>query len=143
MAVTLAKRQFRLLAGLLVLSLALNLGLGGWFLGQALTEPSPPPRWHERMMAQLPPADAAIMRESFERHAGEATGARAALQDARQKADAIVARQPFDPAALDAQLAEARRLSLEYQTVMHRAYAEGVARLSPEARVRLAERERR
>ena len=94
---------------LLPVSLALNI----FFVVLAVRHhpfwhPRPPDAGHiaDFMTPGLPPADAAILQQSFAAHAGAMDEARKAGQDFPEKIRAALTANPFDPAALQAALKE-------------------------------------
>jgi uncharacterized membrane protein len=124
----------------LVVSLAMNLAVGGLMLGHVLRGP---PSWRpgdpeggpaHRLMRLLPPEARDTVRQSF-KEAGPEIRARAkALRQARDGVrDAIMA-EPFDRARLDAAFADMRARSDALQTAVQAAIADGVSKLPPEAR---------
>lgn len=133
-------RGSRILGALLVVSLGLNLFLGGWIAGRAfLPHPPPPPPGPggllERLTRHLSPADAAILRGAFEpdprgRDRQHALHARVA---------ALLRAEPFDPQALAAAFAEDHAARGDFGQKL----AAAAARLSPEGRRQLAEESER
>lgn len=143
----LMQNRFRLL---LIVSLAANLLLGGIFAGGFIEawrrgpEPAdgrPPPfRLHMgRMLEHLPEDVRDRAQALMERHRGEMHGSVRAMRRARREMRAALVAEPFDPARLEAALAELRTRGGAAQASMHGAMLELASDLTPEARRALAE----
>ncbi len=141
------QNRFRLL---LIVSLAANLLLGGifaggfieaWRRGPEAADGRPPPfRLHMgRLLEHLPEAVRDDAREVMERHRGEMRGSVRAMRRARREVREALAAEAFDPARLEAALAELRTRGSGAQAAMHGAMLELASSLTPEARRALAE----
>ena len=128
---------------LLPVSLALNI----FFVVLAVRHhpfwhPRPPDAGHiaDFMTPGLPPADAAILQQSFAAHAGAMDEARKAGQDFPEKIRAALTANPFDPAALQAALKEGQSGHQAMEDAMASALIEAATKMSPEGRTALAAR---
>lgn len=153
MITALTPRRLRLILGV---SLALNLFLLAFVAGQrwrahrlemlavqpglVLQEPvaADPEAALARVSDTLPPADAAILRTAVIARLGTLLEARRGFLAAVERARAEIARDPVDPAALQAAIAEARRERQRFGPVLESLLVETVPRLSPEGRRALA-----
>lgn len=156
--VTIDARLGKWLALGLLVSLALNLFLGGLMAGRFFGHRPPylaSERFAERpgerigerpggvlvqrMIAQLPPGE----RDKFESTIGERRreimAAGTATREARLKIRNVLQAEKFDRAALDAAFADLRNDNLAFQKSLHEAVATAIERLSPEARRSLAD----
>lgn len=129
----------------LAVSVALNLFLAGMMIAWHMRPPPPPPPgpWFERMIqrmsADLPPADQAILRSSYEARRQELDRMDKEVQAAREKVSAAMRAQPYDPAALEAAMAAARDVREPVIETVEQAVAEAAAKMSPEGRTKLAD----
>lgn len=129
----------------LAVSLALNLFLAGMMIAWHMRPPPPPPPgpWFERMIqrmsADLPPADREILQASYQTRRGELDRMDKEVQAAREKVAATMRAQPYDPAALDQAMAEAREVREPVVKTVEQAVAEAAAKMSPEGRMKLAD----
>ena len=138
----------RRLAYLLIVSLAVNLFLGGLYAGQWLEDwrRGPdfrhlgPMRFHFGAFVDDLPRDAQVMaRDAVERHRGELRAAIGGLRQARRDARAALRAEPFVPQDLEAALSALRQHAGEAHLAMHRAMLELTPKLSPEGRRALAD----
>ena len=119
----------RRLSVALALSVALNLLFAGIWIGSRFREHHHPKVLHGRR-GPFPPALAEAMAG---RHA-ELAEQRSAVAKARAEAEAVLAREPFDRAALDRSLSELRQKTQTTQEVLHRAIGDTAAKLPVERR---------
>ncbi|WP_096701864.1 periplasmic heavy metal sensor [Magnetospirillum sp. 15-1] len=130
----------------LPVSLALNV-----FLGTVLVmrEPGPPPRGPgggppsplhlvERMAADLPPADAAILRTAARRRAQEVEYQHSIWIGVPQRVGTALAAPDFDPEALRAVLAEGRRAHRAEDDAIAEVIIEAASAMSAEGRHAIA-----
>lgn len=129
----------------LAVSVALNLFLAGMMIAWHMRPPPPPPPgpWFERMIqrmsADLPPADRAILQSSYEARRQELDRMDKEVQAAREKVSAAMRAQPYDPAALEAAMAAARDVREPVIETVEQAVAEAATKMSPEGRAKLAD----
>lgn len=129
----------------LVLSLALNLFLGGVMVAWHMRPPPPPPQgpWFERMIQRmstdLPPADRDVLQAAYQTRKGELDRMDKDVQAARERVGAAMRAQPYDPAALDKAMADARDAREPVLESVEQAVAEAAAKMSPEGRMKLAD----
>ena len=129
----------------LVLSLALNLFLAGVMVAWHLRPPPPPPQgpWFERMIQRmstdLPAADRDILQASYQARKAELDRMDKDVQTARERVGAAMRAQPYDPAALEQAMAEARDAREPVVESVEQAVAEAAAKMSPEGRIKLAD----
>ncbi|MBB4264699.1 periplasmic heavy metal sensor [Roseospira visakhapatnamensis] len=127
----------------LILSLGVNLFLGGFVLRGVLDPPRGPPppsidRVIDRMTGYLPEADAAILRAVFEARRAEVE-AQERSGRALHKAVAQALRQdPFDPEALAAAFARMDAHMMALHGSMQAIIVEATTHMSPEGRRGLA-----
>jgi len=128
----------------LVVSVCLNVFVAGLIAGRTTTGDATPLRRPDdglqRFMATLPEDARPVVRQAIRANRRELQGLVAGLRDARQNAAAVVAAEPFDPAALEVALAAVRDRSMALQAAMHGVVAEAIDRLPPELRGEMAER---
>ena len=140
---------------LLIGSLGLNVFLGGLLAGHwvaGLSEPramafgqprgpgAPPGRMiTDRMAAALPADDRPRFEAIMAKHRPAVTEAAARFHEARDKVRDVLAKEPFDPAALDRAFAEQRERNTALQVAIQTSIAEAASNLPPEARQRLAD----
>ncbi|MBR0681708.1 periplasmic heavy metal sensor [Roseomonas eburnea] len=150
----LTPRRLRLILGV---SIALNLFLAAFVGGQRwrarglemlALQPGPglmeqgapdPEGTLAHLVRALPPADAAILRASVRARMFELLDARRGFVEAAAAAREEVARDPVNPAALQAAIAEARRQRLRFGPLLEAVLLEAVPRMSPEGRRVLAQ----
>jgi uncharacterized membrane protein len=128
-------------AALLGASLVLNLVLGGLLLWQ----PAPPPRTargFDRMVARIASALPEPDRPRFQAvlAAGQAHYAAplVAMRAARAEVDAVMRREPYDPAALQGALAAWSERQVAFNAAFGEALAEALGAVSPEGRAQIA-----
>ena len=95
------------------------------------------------MAADLPPADAALLRETMERHLGDIESARVQMLAARGAMMRAIGRAPYDPAAVQATM---RRWQAAWQTwseTLGQGMADALPTLSDQGRRVLADQGRR
>jgi uncharacterized membrane protein len=138
---------------LLVVSLGLNLFLGGlmagrWFSGPpyraaaAMTERGPagePNRILQRMADSLPPEDRPVFETIIAKHREGVLRAAGEARDAREIVRAVLRKEPFDRAALDRAFEDVRKSNAALQLAIQSTIGEAAAQLPPEARQRLAD----
>ena len=129
----------------LVLSLALNLFLGGMMIAWHMRPPPPRPPgpWFERMIqgmsSELPTADRELLQASYQARKPELERMDKDVQAARERVGAAMRAQPYDPAALEQAMANARDAREPVVETVEQAVAEAAARMSPEGRMKLAD----
>jgi uncharacterized membrane protein len=133
---------------LLPASLALNVFLAvlafqHWRADGPLPPPLPPGEIVEKMAATLPPADGAILREVFARHAGGLEMGRPGRDGVIERLGPILLAPEFDAAALRQIFTDGRRRREGFDRVLEEAVVESLSRISPDGRARIAEWERR
>jgi uncharacterized membrane protein len=134
--VTAVTRWPRILGILFVVSLGVNLFLGGWVAAQWLApHRSPPGRMLDRLAERLPPADAAILRATLKPE----PAMRERMHELHRRVGALLRAQPFDADALAAAFAE----DLASRGGFGRDFARAAANMSPEGRLKLADEQER
>ncbi len=144
---TLIRNRFRVL---LIVSLALNLFLGGLFAGHWLEawrrgpEPfqgrPPPLRLHMgRMLERLPAEAREQATRVMERRREAMRKTVRAMHQARREVRRSLHAEPFDPARVERALEALRTRSSAAQAEMHAAMAELARELPPDARRALAD----
>jgi uncharacterized membrane protein len=141
----------RLLAIVLFISVVLNLFLGGMTLGRMLhgdTWPWENPYVHEfgyfagkavqKLVRDLNSADRDTVVDTLRAHRAELAQLSVAMHDQREKVETLMRAPQFDPKATEEAFAEMRQRGDDMQTALGKAILEAVAKLSPEARQRLA-----
>lgn len=129
----------------LILSLALNLFLGGMMIAWHMRPPPPPPPgpWFERMIQRmskdLSPADRDILQASYQARRPELDRMDKEVQAARERVGAAMRAQPYDPVALEQAMAQARDAREPVVESVEQAVAEAAAKMSPEGRMKLAD----
>ncbi len=137
----------RLLRGLLIASLAVNLFLGGVLIGGALI--GRPAHLlgggfdslmalREAAMA-LPDDGPAVLRGAFLERRGDLFGEVRGLHAARRDVRAAMTEEPFDPDRVAAAFATLRGQTADLQTLVHETLAQAMADLTPEQRHLFAE----
>ena len=129
-------------AGLL-LSLAINLFLGGMLVSrlrphQGGAEPRIE-RMIERMAAALPDADARILRQVYGVHQVQFDQVVAELQQSRDEVRKVMGANPFDSHALQSAFAQQRQRRQAIHEAIHEVLVEAAPQLSPEGRKKLSE----
>lgn len=93
----------------------------------------------ERLAAPLPAADAEKLRAAFRARAGEAEGARDALNAAFERVQGALRSEPYDPTRLAAAFKDARSVRPAYELAMQQIIETAAAAMSREGRTKLAE----
>ena len=138
----------------LVVSLGVNMFLGGWLLGRAIgdRETSAPPSAQRsgtldqpafpaiarRLAQRLPEAERALFKAAFEEHRAALQGANRKLRLSRQAVRRALSAETFDANALDSALDRMAAANDSLQRAIYRAMGEAVKALPPEARRGLA-----
>ena len=146
-----ARRWITVLAVALLLSLGLNLFLGGAMAGRMFGQrsggggalemtPANLKIGIERVLRVLPVADATIMRGMFEAQRGDLRQRFVALQRARKAVGEALRAESFDPAAFAAAYETMQARSQEVQAAVHGVIKAAVPQLSAEGRLAIAER---
>jgi len=139
-----APRSSKVLGGVLLLSLALNLFLGGMLVSRFRqhapggSEPKVE-RMIDRMADTLAEADGRILREVYRAHQSEFDQLAADLQGARSEVRKALSTDPFDQQALQAAFARQRQRRQAIHEGIHGVLVEAAPRLSAEGRRRLSE----
>lgn len=127
----------------LVVSLALNLFLAGMMVAWHMRPPPPPGPWFERMIQRmsgdLAPADRDILQAAYQARRPELDRMDKDVQAARERVGAAMRAQPYDPAALEKAMADARDAREPVVETVEQAVAEAAAKMSPEGRMKLAD----
>jgi len=129
----------------LVVSIALNLFLGGMMIAWHMRPPPPPPPgpWFERMIQRmsmdLAPADRDLLQASYQAHRPDLDRMDKEVVAAREQVGAAMRAEPFDPAALEQAMANARDAREPVVEAVEQAVAEAAAKMSPEGRKKLAD----
>jgi uncharacterized membrane protein len=93
----------------------------------------------ERLAAPLPAADAEKLRAAFRARAGEAEGARDALNAAFEHVQGALRSEPYDPTRLAAAFKDARSVRPAYELAMQQIIETAASAMSREGRTKLAE----
>lgn len=147
--VTLTPRASGWLIAVLFVSLALNMFVGGVWLGHRIFhdrgEYSETHKrkfsmmsFAERMAERLSPAERETYMAVIDGYRPEMAAAERQMKDARAKVRDALSAVPFNPQELDDALAASRQSFTNVQRVFHNALASAAAVLSPEAREKLA-----
>jgi Spy/CpxP family protein refolding chaperone len=120
-----------LLAALIV-SLCVNLLLGGVMIGGRLHHDGP---WWRSVPEEAQP----IMRQVFESHKAEFDAHRDAVRQARQKVADLLKAEPIDQAALDQAMAELSEQSQSIRQLGNTMMVEVAKQLSPDLRAQVAD----
>jgi uncharacterized membrane protein len=149
--VNLSPRAGKWVLAALVVSLGLNLFVGGVVIGRGLhhhrdwsAERPSPDREHRviafigRMAMALPPEDRAKFMAKMEGYRAELVQADRNFRDARKKVQDAIAAEPFDRNALESALGDVQAKMGDLQKVLHRALSDAVSALPPDARRKLA-----
>lgn len=140
----LASRRQKWILAALVLSLCVNLFLVGGIFGGHFRAPwGKGDRLPGIIMMTVPDDLKDIVREQFKKSDPETMATRAAMKEEMKAkrlriADALAA-EPFDPARLEAELAEMAKAVSEMRSEGHRSIVEIAAGLTPEQRRQWAE----
>ncbi|MFC5357694.1 periplasmic heavy metal sensor [Azospirillum himalayense] len=133
---------------LLVGSLAVNMLLGGILAAQALhlLPPPPPPEpgqgmkgFIERAARELSPADAEVLRHSYEAERATLTRMHENMEAMRDQLWASMQAPAFDPEALRRSLEEAHATEADLRRRVDSRVIEALVQLSPEGRRKLVE----
>lgn len=148
--VTFESRSGKWLAAALTASLAINIFLGGLFVGR-LMGPSPlladrgPPRAErpvqammDRMSSALDTADRATFETVMDRHRQRLSSTNAEFREARRRTAEVMSAEPLDRAKLEKAMADLRDRNQEFQRTMHAALVDVAAALPPDARQKIA-----
>lgn len=119
----------RRLAVALALSVGLNLVFAGIWIGSRFRH-----RHHYRESSHERGRFPSTLGKAMAERRPELAEQRRAAARARADAEAALAREPFDRAALDASLAELRRRTQASQELVHRAVGDAASTLPPERR---------
>jgi len=143
-------RSGKWLAAALTASLAVNVFLGGLFVGRWMG-PSPvladrgPPRGErpvqamiDRMANALDAGERATFEAVMDKHRARLSATNAEYRDARRRTVELMSAEPFDAAKLEAAMRHLRDRNIEFQTTMHTALIEAAAALPPAARQKIA-----
>jgi uncharacterized membrane protein len=149
--VNLSPRAGKWVLAALVVSLGLNLFVGGVMIGRGLhhhrdwsAERPSPDREHRviafvgRMAMALPPEDRAKFMAKMEGYRAELVEADRNFRDARNKVQDAIAAEPFDRNALDRAFGEVAARMAAMQKVLHAALSDAVSTLPPDARKALS-----
>lgn len=144
-----ARRWITVLGAALLLSLGLNLFLGGVMAGRFFgphdgadleLNPGKLRAGIERVLSVLPEPDAKVMRDMFEAQRGGLRERILALQAARKAVGAALKAEPFDAAAFTVAYETMQARTQDVQAVVHGVIKAAVPRLSAEGRAAIAER---
>jgi uncharacterized membrane protein len=150
--VTLSPRAGKWLLAALIVSLGLNLFVGGLIVGHKLNRH--PHEWAERHQAEtgqprvfgfidrmastLPQDDREKFLKTIDGYRAELAEADKNFRGTRKKVQDAIAAEPFDRNALDMALADVQAKMGDLQKVLHRALSDAVSALPPDARKKLA-----
>jgi uncharacterized membrane protein len=90
------------------------------------------------LKANLSPADAAIMQQSFASHAAALAEVERGNQQFQDKVRSALTATPFDPEQLRGALADGRALHKAMEDSMAGAFVDAASKISPEGRAKLA-----
>jgi uncharacterized membrane protein len=131
---------------LLLGSLALNLFFVGVAAAMAIRAPAPSARWDanvfvrvERLAANLPPADADILRGAMQANHDAIDGAQTGYQQARESVRATLREDVFKADDMRAAMVKTRAARQNYDQVIQGVFADAVAKMSPAARHAIAD----
>lgn len=128
-------RWWRTLGALLVLSLCLNVFLGAREFAHFIRPPPPmSPGFIDRIASKLPPQDAEILRAAIPQPPDFAR-----FRALQERVAAALRAKTFDPAALSAAMEAVRADRAKFETGVARALLQAAERLSPQARIALAD----
>ena len=153
--VTLDARTGKWLLAALIVSLGLNLFVGGLMLGHRLNrlphgafvserhERAEEKRrifsFIDRMASALPAGDREKFLAVIDGYRGELAQADKNFREARNKVRTAMSADNFDRAALENAFADVSARMMDVQKVLHAALTDAVSRLPPDARKRLAD----
>jgi len=130
---------------LLLGSLALNLFFVGVAVAMAIRAPAPS-YWDrdvfvrvERLAATLPPADADLVRGAMNANRDVIGAAQSKFHDAREQIHTVLRKEPFDPEALRAAMAESRAARGAFDQLVQGIFANTAGQLSGAGRHALAD----
>jgi len=135
----------KVLGGLLLLSLGMNLFLGGMLVSRLRSQPSHPPqtggpeRMIERMAATLPESDGQTLRSIYQTHQGDIGQLVTELQASRDEVRKAMTASPYEPQALETAFSQQRQRRLAVHAAVQGVLLEATPRLSPEGRRKLSE----
>jgi uncharacterized membrane protein len=142
--VTIDARAGKWLALALLLSLGVNVFLGGLVAGRHFGQPAASQREAlapggpiQRLVASLPPDDRGAVQKAFAKRRAELAGDRRAVQAARAQVAQILAADTYDLAAQQKAFTEA------LQRLLHEGLAEAAQEMSVEGRRSLVESARK
>ena len=147
--VNLTPRAGNWLIGILFVSLAFNMFVGGVWLGHRFFHPRGEygeshkgkfsmMSFAERMGRGLSPSERETYMSAIDGYRGEMAAAERQLQDARARVRDALSADPFNPEALNDALTASRDSFANVQKVFHAALASAAAQLDPQARQKLA-----
>ena len=155
-------RTGKWLAVALTASLAVNLFLGGLFVGRwfgpspvmAERGPRGPERpvqaMMDRMAASLDSEDRTLFERTMDRHRPRLAALGSELRESRRRSVEVMGAEAFDRAALETAMSTLRERNAEFQRALHAALVDAAVSLPPPARQKIAaanrprsERERR
>jgi uncharacterized membrane protein len=124
-------------------SLALNLFFVGVAIALFVREPAPLDRSVsarvERLAATLPAPDAEKLRAGFKAKRTAVEGARAEYETARDGIRAVLRREPFEAAAMNAAMAKTRAARQDFDLVLQGVIAQAAGEMTPAGRQKLAD----
>jgi len=148
--VTFESRSGRWLAVGLTASLAINVFLGGLFVGRWMS-PSPvmadrgPPRGDrpvlamlDRVAGALEPGDRVTFEAVMDKHRQRLTATGTEFREARRRTVELMSAEPFDRPKVERAMADLRERSQEFQRTLHTALIDAAAALPTEARHKIA-----
>jgi uncharacterized membrane protein len=148
--VTFESRSGKWLAAALTASLAINVFLGGLFVGRWMS-PSPvmadrgPPRGDrpvlamlDRMAGALEAGDRVAFETVMDKHRPRLTATGTEFRDARRRTVELMAAEPFDRPKVERAMADLRERNQEFQRTLHTALVDAAATLPQEARSKIA-----
>ena len=128
------------IAGLLTVSLAINLLWAGVLLGRwsvGSTPPAPPMMW---AFKGVDPETRAQLRPKLQATAAEIAPLRRAFRQSTREIRDIAAAEPLDEQALSSALEELREISQQYQVRVHRAALDVLPDLTRQQRLQVLRR---
>ncbi len=131
---------------LLLGSLALNLFFIGIAAAMAIRGPAPPPRWDpdvfvrvDRLAATLPPADAELLRSTFQADHDSIERAQTVYQDARRQIHETLRQDPFKVDDMRVAMAKTRAARQAYDQLIQGVFAGAAVSMSSAARHAVAD----
>jgi uncharacterized membrane protein len=131
---------------LLLGSLALNLFFVGVAAAMAIRAPAPPARWDanvfvrvERLAANLPPADADILRGAIQTNHDAIDGTQTAYHRARDGIRATLREEPFKADAMRVAMVKTRAARQSFDQAIQGVFADAVVKMSPAGRHAIAD----